>query len=207
MEIKKITDESFKSYGRVFTDFNDVEELITALKKTDAPSNSVVYVPSVEEFEALPVGKVIMDSFFGNIPAQIGYCNGTNQKLNAVEYHRSSELGVSATDLILLLGKQQDVTADFTYDSSNIEAFFVPEGTVYEMFATTLHYAPCSVDGKPFRNIVALPKDTNTDLVDKVILTKEDKLMTAKNKWLIAHEDAGINGAFIGVIGENITIK
>lgn len=207
MEIKKITDESFKSYGRVFTDFNDVEELITALKKTDAPSNSVVYVPSVEEFEALPVGKVIMDSFFGNIPTQIGYCNGTNEKLNAVEYHRSSELGVSATDLILLLGKQQDVTADFTYDSSNIEAFFVPEGTVYEMFATTLHYAPCSVDGKPFRNIVALPKDTNTDLVDKVILTKEDKLMTAKNKWLIAHEDAGINGAFIGVIGENITIK
>ena len=206
MEIKIITDESFKPYGRVLTENYEVVDLINALKKTAAPVDSVVYVPSVEEFEALPVGKVIKDSFFGGLPTQIGYCNGTNNRLNAVEYHRSSELGVSATELILLLGKQQDLTADFRYDSGKIEAFFVPEGTVYEMFATTLHYAPCSFDGKPFRNIVALPKDTNTELSGQVIRIEEDKLMTAKNKWLIAHKDAGIDGAFVGVIGDNITI-
>jgi hypothetical protein len=34
----------------------------------------------------------------------------------------------------------------------------------------------------------------------------EDSLMTAKNKWLIAHEDAKIAGAFNGLKGENITI-
>ena len=206
MEIKKITDEGFKPYGRVLTESYDVVDLITALKKTEAPTDSVVYVPSVEEFENLPVAKVITDSFFGELPTQIGYCNGTNNKLNAVEYHRSSELGVSATDLILLLGKQQDVSADFTYDSSKIEAFFIPEGTVYEMYATTLHYAPCCVDGKPFRNIVALPKDTNTELIGHIVCVEEDKLLTAKNKWLISHKDAGIGGAFVGVIGENITI-
>lgn len=206
MEIKKITDDDFKPYGRVLTEQYDVKELISALKKTEAPADSVVYVPSVEEFEALPIGKVIKDSFFGGLPTQIGYCNGTNNKLNAVEYHRSSEFNVSATDLILLLGKQQDVTVDFTYDSSKIEAFFVPEGTVYEMYATTLHYAPCSAKGKPFRNIVALPKDTNTEYSGHVICTEEDKLKTARNKWLIAHKDAEIDGAFVGVIGENITI-
>lgn len=206
MEIKKITDVSFKPYGRVFTENYDVAELISALKKTEAPVNSVIYVPSVENFEVLPVAKVIKDSFFGGIPTQIGYCNGTNNKMDAVEYHRSSEFGVSATDLILLLGKQQDVTADFTYDSSKIEAFFVPEGTVYEMYATTLHYAPCSVDGKPFRNIVALPKDTNTELLGHVVCVEDDKLLIAKNKWLIAHKDAGIERAYVGVIGENITI-
>lgn len=206
MEIKKITDDSFKQYGRVFTEGYEVSELIAALNKTEAPVDSVVYVPSVEEFEALPVGKLIKDSFFGGLPTQIGYCNGTNHKLNAVEYHRSSELGVSATDLILLLGKQQDVTAEFIYDSSKVEAFFVPEGTVYEMYATTLHYAPCSYEGKPFRNIVALPKDTNTELAGHVIRVEEDKLMTNKNKWLIAHKDAGIKGAFVGVIGENLTV-
>lgn len=206
MVIKKITDDSFKPYGRVFSDGYDVSELIMALNKTDAPEDSVIYVPSVEEFEALPVGQLIKDCFFGGLPTQIGFCNGTNNKLNAVEYHRSSELGVSATDLILLLGKQQDVTAEFTYDSSKIEAFYVPAGTVYEMYATTLHYAPCSYEGKPFRNIVALPKDTNTELSKNTVQVDEDKLMTAKNKWLIAHKEAGITGAFVGITGENITI-
>jgi hypothetical protein len=206
MDIKKITEESFRQYGRVFTEGYEVADLIAALDKKEAPEDSVVYVPSVKEFEALPVGKVISDNFFGGLPTQIGYCNGTNQMLNAVEYHRSSEFGVAATDLILLLGKQQDVTADYTYDSSKIEAFFVPAGTVYEMFATTLHYAPCSSEGKPFRNIVALPKDTNTELVGHTVKSQEDKLITAKNKWLIAHKDAQIAGAFNGIIGENVTV-
>lgn len=35
----------------------------------------------------------------------------------------------------------------------------------------------------------------------------EDALMTAKNKWLIAHEEAGIEGAFNGLRGENLTIR
>ncbi len=205
MEIKKITEESYKQYGRVFTEYK-VTELISALEKTEAPTASVVYVPSVEEFEALPDAKIICESFFGELPAQIGYCNGTNNKLNAVEYHRSSELGVAATDLILLLGRQQDITEDYTYDSSRIEAFFVPAGTVYEMYATTLHYAPCSFEGKPFRNIVILPRDTNTELEKHGIASREDKLITAKNKWLIAHKDAEIAGAFVGITGENITI-
>lgn len=206
MDIKKVTDGSFKKYGRVLTKGYEASELIAALKKTDAPKDSVVYVPSVAEFEALKIAGVIENSFFGGIPTQIGYCNGTNNKLNAVEYHRNSELGVAASDLILLVGSQQDIAEDFTYDSSKMEAFLVPEGTVYEMYATTLHYAPCSVDNKPFRNIVALPKNTNTDLVDFVITAEEDKLMTAKNKWLIAHKDAGIEGAFTGITGENITV-
>ena len=35
----------------------------------------------------------------------------------------------------------------------------------------------------------------------------EDGLLTAKNKWLIAHEEAQIPGAFCGLVGENITLK
>ena len=37
--------------------------------------------------------------------------------------------------------------------------------------------------------------------------TREDKLLTAQNKWLIAHEEAQIPGAFCGLVGENITLK
>ena len=101
---------------------------------------------------------------------------------------------------------QQDIEADFTYDTKNIEAFLVPKGTMIEVYATTLHYAPCSVDGQEFRCVVVLPKDTNLDLEVKPEGAKEDKLLAARNKWLIGHEEAGIAGAFNGLKGENISV-
>ena len=98
---------------------------------------------------------------------------------------------------MLLIGSQQDITDDFTYDTSKIEAFLVPAGTGIEVYATTLHYAPCNVQDGGFQCVVVLPAGTNTG---------EDSLLTAKNKWLIAHEDAAIEGAVNGLRGENITI-
>lgn len=210
MKIQSVNDDAFKVYGRVFSSF-DASELVEAMQKTEAPEDAVVYYPSIEELEKLSVAKEVKNSFFGELDMQIGYCNGTNHKLDAVEYHRCSEFGVAASDLILLLGKQQDVEvsedgAGVVYDSSKIEAFQIPKGTVYEMYATTLHYAPCSVDGKPFRNVVILPKGTNEELTEERGIQSEDKLLAAKNKWLIAHEEAGIAGAYHGIKGENVSV-
>lgn len=205
MKIQNVSDESFKVYGRVLTKEYDVKGLLKVMESTPAPAD-VIYFPSIPELEADPAAKVISDSIFGGMPIQLGYCNGTNTKLNAVEYHRNSEIGIAATDLILLIGKQQDITEDFTYDTSKIEAFFVPAGEIVEMYATTLHYAPCSVDGKPFKNIVILPKGTNENLEVVPKTAAEDKLLTAKNKWLIAHEDAKIAGAFNGLKGVNVEV-
>ena len=210
MKIQSVKDDSFRAYGRIFPNF-DASELVEAMQKTEAPEDAVVYYPSIAELEKLPVAEVVKNSFFGEMDMQIGYCNGTNHKLDAVEYHRSSEFGVAASDLILLLGKQQDVEvsedgAEVSYDSSGIEAFMLPRGPVYEMYATTLHYAPCSVDGKPFRNVVILPKGTNEELTEERAGQPEDKLLAAKNKWLIAHKEAGIAGAYNGIKGENISV-
>ena len=140
------------------------------------------------------------------MPIQIGMCNGHNKALNAVEYHRDSEINVALYDMVLLIGELKDVTEDFKYDTSKIEAFLVPAGVAVEMYATTLHYAPCHVEDQGFKAVVVLPKGTNYDLTFKNSYTKEDKLLTAVNKWLIAHEDAKIDGAFNGLVGENITI-
>ena len=123
-----------------------------------------------------------------------------------MEYHRSSEVNVACTDVILLIGSEQDIEDDFTYDTSKIEAFLLPAGTVAEVYATTLHYAPCGVDGAGFRCVVVLPRDTNLDLEVQPDTAKEDKLLVARNKWLIAHPDAKIDGAFNGLKGENIQV-
>lgn len=205
IKIQKVTDESFKKYGRVLTSDYDVAELIGEMGKTPCPDD-VIYIPSDPELEKLAIMKDFTDSLYGGLPIQIGYCNGHNNRLNAVEYHRSSEVNVACTDVILLIGSEQDIEDDFTYDTSKIEAFLLPAGTVAEVYATTLHYAPCGVDGEGFRCVVVLPKDTNLDLEVKPGKAKEDKLLVARNKWLIAHEDAKIPGAFNGLKGENIEI-
>lgn len=207
IQIQKVTDKSFRKYGRILTGEYDVTELMTAMEKTECPDDAVIYIPSDKEIEKLPVMKAFTDSLYGGLPIQIGYCNGNNHLLNAVEYHRSSEVNVACTDLILLIGSEQDIEDDYTYDTSKIEAFLLPKGTVAEVYATTLHYAPCSVDGNNFRCVVVLPKDTNLDLEVKPEGANEDPLLVARNKWLIAHEDAKIEGAFNGLKGENISVE
>lgn len=205
MTIQKVTDASFRIYGKVLEGY-DTGRLLKEMEHTPVPADDVIYVPSVEELEALPVAEAFTNRGYGGLPIQIGYCNGNNNKLNALEYHRSSEINVAVTDVILLIGRQQDIRDDYTYDTENVEAFLVPAGTVVEVYATTLHYAPCTAKGDGFQCVVILPKDTNTELAHAPAEEGEDKLITAKNKWLIAHEEAGIRGAFNGLIGTNITL-
>lgn len=203
MQIKRVTDASFRTYGRVL-DVNTAS-ILKAMEKTPVPED-VVYVPGDEGLESVKdFYDTMTDVIYGGLKVQIGYCNGHNQLLNAVEYHRSSEINVAATDLILLIGKQQDIADDFTYDTANIEAYLVPKGTAIEVYATTLHYAPCGVDGAGFQCVVVLPYGTNFDYTPKTG-KGEDILLAAANKWLIAHKDAKIAGAFEGLYGDNVRV-
>ena len=183
MEIISVKEKEFKEYGKVIEGL-DVAQLLQKMQKTPLPDD-VIYEPSDASLEALEVCEVL--------------------KLNGLEYHRSSEINIAVTDMILLLGKQQDIESDDTYDTAKVKAFFVPAGTVIEVYATTLHYAPCGVDKKGFRCVVVLPKGTNYP-IEQPHLLKEDKLLAASNKWLLAHEEAKIAGAFNGLKGENISI-
>jgi hypothetical protein len=204
LTVYPVTDKKFAKYGRIIKDY-DTTELFKAMEKTPLPED-VIYVPSDSDLEALPIMKQFQEGLYGGLPVQIGYCNGNNHKLNAVEYHRSSEINGAVTDLILLIGMQQDITEDFQYDTSKIEAFLVPAGTLVEVYATTLHYAPCNANDGGFRCVVVLPRDTNLELEVQPKDAKEDALITARNKWLIAHADAKIEGAFVGLVGENLSI-
>lgn len=205
MNIMKITAPAFSKYGRV-VDAIDVSAVIEAMKDTPRP-DYVLYMPSVESLEATSAYSALKDQFYGGMPIQIGFCNGKNHKLNALEYHRDSELNIGCTDCILLLGRQQDVDpADFSYNTANVEAFLLPKGVMVELYATTLHYAPISVGDGHFSTVVVLPRGTNTPLAFTHSAEGEPRLLTATNKWLIAHPEAGIEGAHIGLKGENHTL-
>lgn len=208
MKIESVFDASFRQYGKVVEGLH-LDELLTALSKTEKTTDGVIYVPGDDSLENTPAKKELEDNVYGGMPIQIGFCNGTNTKLNCVEYHRDSEINIPCEDMILLLGKQTDITPDYHLDTATIRAFLVPAGTAVEVYATTLHYAPCEAKkGAGFRVAVVLPKGTNTDKPEIAALNAEDPLLRARNKWLIAHADASEagDGAFVGLDGVNIDI-
>lgn len=206
MKIYDVSDEKFKKYGRIIENL-PLDDLFEEMERTPIPS-SVVYEPSIAELEATKAAKILQDEIFGELEIQVGYCNGNNYLLNAVEYHRSSEINIAATDLVLLLGSQQDIEEDFTYPTSKIEAFLVKKGMAVELYATTLHYAPCNAGENGFRDVIVLPKGTNLEFDKQHKAAGEDQLLTAKNKWLIGHEEGGLQeGSFLGLVGENIDIR
>lgn len=174
MKIQNVSDAAFKKYGKVITGF-DCSDIIAAMAETPCPEN-VVYVPGAEPLESCASAKDIAYTLYGGMPVQIGYCNGNNHKLNGLEYHRDSEVNIAVTDLILLIGSEQDIE-NGKYDTSKVEAFLVPAGTVIEVYATTLHYAPCNANDGGFKCVVALPKGTNTDIEKRAPKTEEDKML------------------------------
>lgn len=201
--MKKVTDPEFAKYGRVL----DVKlpDLLERLGKTPIPEG-VAYVASEPELEACAEFDVVRDSVFGGLPIQIGYCNGHNDTLNAIEYHRCSEVNIAFQGAVLMVGCQQDIAADFTYDTGNMELFEVPAGCAVELYATTLHYAPCSLVEEGFQVAIVLVKGTNEEMPKVTGALAEDRLMTARNKWLIAHKESGLGegGAFVGLKGGNL---
>ena len=145
----------------------------------------------------------------GGMPIQLGLCWGYNTRLNCLEYHRDSEVNVGARDFILLLGKQDEIE-NGVLDTGKVKAFRVPAGMAVEVYATTLHYAPCHTNAaEGFCTAVVLPRGTNTEKPSIVQRGGEDALLWARNKWLLAHaaSDEAAQGAYVGLAGENIDIS
>lgn len=207
MKIYSVHDKEFTPYGHVVTGL-DTAELLDALAHTPLPETGTGYCPEEEELQELPVAVQVSEHLYGGMPVQMGWCNGRNTKLNCLEYHRDSEFNLGTEDFILLLARQEEIENGML-DTGKVKAFRVPAGVLVEVYATTLHYAPCHTDpAKGFRVLVALPAGTNTEKPDIRPLTEEDKLLRACNKWLLAHPDSAeaADGAYVGLTGENIDI-
>ena len=208
MNTYSVYDREFKSYGKVLEGY-DCGELLEAMKAIALPASGVAYEPGIDSLEACAaVFADFRDRGYGGMPIQLGMCWGHNTRLNCLEYHRDSEINVGTGDFVLLLARQDEIE-DGVLDTELVKAFRVPAGVPVEVYATTLHYAPCQVDAaEGFRVAVVLPKGTNTEKPDFAPAGEEDKWMTARNKWLLAHPDSSEakSGAHIGLKGENIDI-
>lgn len=208
MKLYSVYDTEFSFYGRVVTGY-DTQTVVDALTTETPLPAAVQYVPTEPVLEALPIADAIHNNFYGGMPIQLGWCNGHNTKLNCLEYHRDSELNLGSEDFILLLARQDEIKNGLL-DTACVKAFLCPKNTLIEVYATTLHYAPCSAKaGAGFRVMVVLPLGTNTEKPNTAPLNAEDATLWACNKWLLAHKDSAeaAQGAFVGLVGENIDLE
>lgn len=205
VRIYSVFDKEFLPYGRVVEGY-DFTDLVDYMATAPVPDAGNVYVPSVKEMEATGVCGEIRRFLYGDMPIQIGYCNGRNSTYNGFEYHKGSEINVAVTPFMLVLGHVWEIE-DNKYYVGKEKVFFVPQGVAIEMYATTLHLSPCKVSDDGFKDVVILPRGTNTPLPDRERNDDvEDKLLLQRNKWVLAHKDRKPlidQGAYPGFIGEN----
>ena len=207
LKLFSVLDPEFRRYGRVLE--ADTAELAAALAATPIPDSGNSYRASVPELEAVGLMEKLARVCFGAMPIEAGYCNGRGYKLNAMEYHKCSEVNFTTTGLVLLLALPEQLD-DGRLDSADVVGFYLPAGVLAEIFPLVLHFAPCRVTEDGFRCLVVLEKGTNEalDHVDTAA-PGEEKLLWMRNKWMTCHPDSPQRekGAFVGIRGENLSLK
>jgi hypothetical protein len=212
LTIYEVTDERFARYGRVVSELGG-DQAAEYARKHALPGEGIVYEPAIAGLEAdRAFMEAVSREVYGGMPVQIGWCYGRGTLLNGLEYHKGSEVIGAVTDVVLLLGRLDDLSWDPqpSYNTGHIEAFFIPAGMMVELYAGCLHYAPIQVSQREgFVTLIVLPQQTNTSLENRPSAQGEGQLLFARNKWLIVHPEDGGDiqaGAFVGLKGANIHV-
>ena len=207
LKLCSVLDPEFCRYGRVLN--ADTAELSAALEATGIPAEGNCYVASQPALEAVGLMKRLRRAAFGEMDIQAGYCNGRGYKLNAMEYHRCSEINFSTTGLVLLLALPETLH-DGKLDSGDVVGFYLPAGVLVEIFPLVMHFAPCRISEAGFDCLVVLTRGTNAPLTQvNPAAPGEESLLWMVNKWMLCHPASpqAAKGAFIGITGENLTLR
>ena len=169
-----------------------------------------LYIPCEDKLMEMEESRVFKENLFGQVNCQIGYYHGRAVKLNAVEYHKCSEVLVLFEPAVLVLGSVWEIK-NHKLDSSVMKLFYVPADTCVELYATTLHFSPLMATGRGVSQVVAQAAGTNTPLVTKrEERIQTDRYLLERTKWVLAHGEYVKSlgeGAYEGIIGDNITLS
>ena len=210
LKIKTLEAPEFKVFGRVH-DFK-FPQITACLNRLEMPHDKggEIYIPEDHNLDACTAEcAYIRENLYGQVPCQIGSYAGRAYKLNALEYHKCSEILLIADPAVLLLASIRQLD-QFTLNTALMQAFYVPAGTCVELYNTTLHFSPLAVTEKGMRQAVVQQQGTNTPkTAQTAVRVPEDELLLERNKWVICHEEADFlvkAGAKVGLIGPNLTL-
>lgn len=216
--IYSIEDGVFSNYGQELS--GELSESMMKFMEQDAefPKIGNCYIASQKELEAYPLKRWVEDNIYGQVETQFGYCNGNNSQVHGFEFHQCSEVFIAITDCILALVEPHKPLWKEAYNIDEAHLFFIPKGTMIELYPLVGHFAPIRVHAEGFRSIIILSKGTNAPLPHRNERVKYKEFIEigakqeafALNKWLYVHEDRMDlveKGAYLHVIGDNSPIK
>lgn len=207
VEFYSVFDPEFGPYGRVLACSAD-GEFRSAFERQPIPGEGNHYEASVAELEQTAFIRGIRRSVFGDMDIQAGYCNGRGHMMNALEYHKCSEVNFSSTGLVLLLALPGQLHGG-RLDSSCVAGFYLPPLVAAEIFPLVLHFAPCRTSPGGFNCLVVLERGVNSPVEPPAPSAEgEERLLRMRGKWLTCHPDSpqAALGAFVGISGDNIDL-
>ncbi|WP_412989811.1 DUF4867 family protein [Pediococcus siamensis] len=206
--IYDVNSEAFADFGLVYKQYDLSKVTAYMDSHIEIPTDHNDYVPDDETLEKDATIQQIAADVYAGMPISAGPCVGQSTSFSAIEFHQGSEVNIAFTDVVMVLGKRRDIH-DYEYDAeTHAKLFFVPAGTVFEMYSDTLHYSPCKVDESGFKVIVMVLQGTNQPLPAGFKAT--NKMIVKQNKFQMAHAsrtDKIAQGILPGVKGKLIDIK
>ncbi|MEK6190580.1 MAG: DUF4867 family protein [Carnobacterium alterfunditum] len=207
-EIYDITDPKFNAFGNILEGYDLTDIQNYAKENIEIPKEGNSYSPSNPNLENFEVVKEIGAEIYAGLPIEAGECSGQNISFSAFEFHQGSEVNLILTDVIMILGKRDQIVNGYFNAQEDAKAFYIPAGSVIEMYGTTLHYSPCKVHESGFKVIVILIKGSNESLA--IDFKSKNKQIIKINKFQMVHEsrkDKIEQGIKKGLSGELIEIS
>ncbi|CAM3287501.1 DUF4867 domain-containing protein [Pediococcus acidilactici] len=134
----------------------------------------------------------------------MGHCDA----FSAIEFHQGSEVNITFSDVIMVLGKRRDLRNYEFHAVDDVQIFYIPQGTVFEMFSDTLHYSPIEVTLAGFKAVVVVLNGTNESLPSS--FKTHNPMLVKKNKFQLAHAtrtDKVKAGILPGVKGPLVQVR
>ncbi|MFT8459320.1 MAG: DUF4867 family protein [Liquorilactobacillus ghanensis] len=207
-QIEQINVENFKIYGNLLQnyDLKEVQNFFANQVSYGEGGNS--YNPSNPVLEKMSAIQQIGADVYAGMEFSAGECTGQAQSFSAVEYHQGSEVNIMLTDVVMVLGKRSQIKDGLFNAAADAKLFFIPAGTVIEMYSDTLHYSPIKVEETGFKAVVMVLKGTNQAL--PVGFKSPNRWIVKKNKFQAAHavrKDKLAAGSVEGVAGKLIKLQ
>lgn len=210
-DIWTLDDGCFGQYGRVLPMKADSFLMDYLESKAAFPDKGNVYVASSEEMEKAALKGWVEDFIYGGLKCQIGYCNGLISHINGYEFHQCSEVFIAGRDCLLaLISPHKPLWDPEPYKIKEGHLFYVPKGSVLELYPMTGHFSPIRVHEDGYRTVIILQKGTNEAFTKDMPNSLHNDMAFAKNKWLYVHEDRMDlveKGAYLHVLGDNSPIQ
>ncbi|KRL99016.1 DUF4867 family protein [Liquorilactobacillus satsumensis] len=207
-KIQNIEDASFKRYGMCYTCYALAEIKQYFQKKAKLPAQGNEYNPSNSDLEKMGTIQQIERDVFAGMAVNVGECVGRTTSFSAVEFHQGSEVNIMLTDVVMVFGKRSEIKNGTFNAEKDAQLFFVPAGSVIEIFSDTLHYSPIMVRSPGFKVVVMVLKGTNQPLEKS--FKSNNPWIVKKNKFQAAHfvrKDKLASGVVQGVSGKLIKLK